>query len=260
MAGGLARAAVLFATVFAAHCFYLLGAWGLAVESRTMKILALETSTETASLAILNGDAVFSVSLQSPPLHSATALPALHRLLDEAGLRISDFDVIACGIGPGAFTGVRLACSLAQGLALAADLRIAPVCSLQALAQMQGAGRVYCAMDARMSEIYVAAYERAASGWREVIGPVCVTPDAAPLPPGTDWLLAGTAFAAYPALAARVAGHGTLAGQEHVPTAVGVAQLAGCVEWIDAAHLAPLYVRDRVALTVAERLAAGGRA
>lgn len=225
-----------------------------------MKILALETSTETASLAIVQGDSVLSVSLQTPPLHSATALPALHQLLAEAGLQITDLDVIACGIGPGAFTGVRLACSLSQGLALAADLPIAPVCSLQALAQIQTGSRVYCAMDARMSEIYVAAYERAAQGWQEVIAPSCVAPQSAPLPAGQDWCLAGTAFSAYPAVAALLENHGVLAPQHPVPTAVGVAQLANQVDWIDAALLAPLYVRDRVALTVAERLAAGGRA
>lgn len=225
-----------------------------------MKILALETSTETASLAIAYGDSVLSVSLQSPPQHSATALPALHRLLAEADLRIADLDVIACGIGPGAFTGVRLACSLSQGLALAADLPIAPVCSLQALAQIQDSDRVYCAMDARMSEIYVAAYERTDSSWRELIAPCCMAPQDAPVPPGQDWCLAGTAYAAYPAVMARVEGHGALAAQHRVPTAIGVAQLANQVQWIDPAMLSPLYVRDRVALTVAERLAAGGRA
>jgi len=225
-----------------------------------MKILALETSTDTASLALMLGDTVHSVTLQSPPLHSATALPALRKLLDEAGLRIQDLDVIACGIGPGAFTGVRLACSLAQGFAVAAELPVAPVCSLQALAQTHSSPRIYCAMDARMREIYVAAYERTLSGWQEVIAPVCVAPASAPVPPGQDWCMAGTAFAGYPEVNSILDGHGTLATQGHVPTAEGVARLADSVEWVDAAMLAPLYVRDRVALTVAERLAAGGRA
>lgn len=206
------------------------------------------------------GETVHSVTLQAPPLHSATALPALHRLLDTAGLHIRDLDVIACGIGPGAFTGVRLACSLAQGFAVAAELPIAPVCSLQALAQAHAADRVYCAMDARMREIYVAAYERSPTGWQEVIAPACMPPAAAPVPEGTGWCLAGTAFAGYPEVADALKAHGEVALQGHVPTAEGVARLAGSVEWVDAAMLAPLYVRDRVAQTVAERLAVGGRA
>lgn len=227
-----------------------------------MKILALETSTDSASLAILHQETVLSTSLQSPPLHSATALPALQKLLAEAGLGVRDLDAIACGIGPGAFTGVRLACSLAQGLALSADLPIAPVCSLLALAQAQPvtAQRVYCAMDARMSEIYVAAYERTEGGWSEVSPPDCVGPQAIPLPNGLGWALAGTALEAYPAVAAALGPFGTRTCASQVPTARGVAQLARSVEWIDPAVLAPLYVRDRVALTVKERLTAGGRA
>ena len=229
-----------------------------------MKILALETSTEIASLALLCEGEVRSLSLSSPPAHSATLLPALRRLLAEAQIELRQLDAIACGIGPGAFTGVRLACSVTQGLALGADLPVAPVCSLLALAQGQAADKVYCAMDARMHEVYVAAYARSAGGWREAIAPACVAPDMLPQPASDGWFAAGTAFRAYP-LESSAALAGKLCAEplSTVPTAQAVAELAvqvGPAGWIDPALLAPLYVRDRVALTVAERLAAGGRA
>jgi len=229
-----------------------------------MKILALETSTEIASLALLCEGELLSVTLTSPPAHSATLLPALRRLLAEAQIELRQLDAIACGIGPGAFTGVRLACSVAQGLALGADLPVAPVCSLLALAQGQTADKVYCAMDARMNEAYVAAYVRTAGGWREEIAPACVAPGMLPQPASDGWFAAGTAFSAYP-LESAAALAGKLCGKplSTVPAAQAVAELAtqaGPAGWCDAVLLAPLYVRDRVALTVAERLAAGGKA
>ncbi|MDP5239554.1 tRNA (adenosine(37)-N6)-threonylcarbamoyltransferase complex dimerization subunit type 1 TsaB [Uliginosibacterium sp. 31-16] len=229
-----------------------------------MKILALETSTDIASLALLCDGEVRSIRLASPPAHSATLLPALRQLLAEAQLDLARLDVIACGIGPGAFTGVRLACSVAQGLALGTDLPVAPVCSLLALAQGQTADKVYCAMDARMNEAYVAAYQRENGRWLEVLAPACVTPTALPQPASDGWFGVGTAFSAYPLESA-----GSLAGKlcaeplSAVPSAQAVAELAaltGPAGWCDAALLAPLYVRDRIALTVAERLAAGGKA
>ncbi|GAB2884464.1 tRNA (adenosine(37)-N6)-threonylcarbamoyltransferase complex dimerization subunit type 1 TsaB [Uliginosibacterium flavum] len=226
-----------------------------------MKILALETSTDIASLALLYEGEVRAITLPSPPAHSAVLLPALKRLLAEAGIGLSQLDVIACGIGPGAFTGVRLACSVTQGLALGAALPVAPVCSLLALAQGQLADQVYCAMDARMSEAYVAAYQREAGRWIEVIAPACVAPTAMPLPATLGWFGAGSALRAYAQEAAACLGETVhLAAPDAVPTAQAVAELASQIEWIDTALLAPLYVRDRVAFTVAERLAAGGKA
>lgn len=225
-----------------------------------MKILALETSSDIASLALLYGGEVRVITLASPPAHSAVLLPALKRLLAEAGIGLSQLDVIACGIGPGAFTGVRLACSVTQGLALGAGLPVAPVCSLLALAQGQLADKVYCVMDARMNEAYVAAYQREAGRWAEVLTPVCVAPSALPIPATAGWFGAGSGLRAYADAAACLAGAVSLAAPDAVPTAQAVAELANQVEWIDAALLAPLYVRDRVAFTVAERLAAGGKA
>jgi tRNA threonylcarbamoyladenosine biosynthesis protein TsaB len=226
-----------------------------------MKILALETSTEIASLSLLCAGEVRSVILNSPPAHSAVLLPALKRLLAEAGLGLSQLDVIACGIGPGAFTGVRLACSVAQGLALGVGLPVAPVCSLLALAQGQTFDKVYCAIDARMGEAYVAAYQCEAGHWTEVLPPCCVSPVAMPVPASDGWFGVGTAFRAYEQeTMARLGDKIQVMASDAVPTAQAAAELACHIDWIDAALLAPLYVRDRVAYTIAERLASGGKA
>jgi tRNA threonylcarbamoyladenosine biosynthesis protein TsaB len=227
-----------------------------------MKILALETSTEFASLALLCAGELRTLTLSNPPAHSATLLPALRQLLAEAQVSLAQLDVIACGIGPGAFTGVRLACSVAQGLALGADLPVAPVCSLLALAQAQRpAEKVYCAMDARMNEAYVAAYQRDGEGWTTVLAPSCVGSAAWPTPPSAGWIGVGTGFRAFPLEpGSELATHVTLLDPAAIPAAAAVAALAGQVPWLDAAALAPLYVRDRVAQTVAERLASGGKA
>lgn len=225
-----------------------------------MNILALETSTDLASIALRWQGVVSSLSLQSPPAHSASLLPAIKRLLMEQGACVSGMDRIVCGIGPGSFTGVRLACSVAQGLALAADLRIVPICSLLALAEASGAKEVYCAMDARMNEVYVAAYRASGNGWQEVLAPRCVSPGALPSPGDGRWVCLGTAFSAYPAAIDGVQDWSDGIPASMHPDASALLTLATQFEAQDAAWIAPLYVRDRVALTVAERLALGGKA
>lgn len=227
-----------------------------------MRILALETSCEVGSIALLDGEQLHVRLLEgSGAGHSASVMPALRALLGDAGLRIADCDVVAFGAGPGAFTGLRLACGVAQGLALGADIPVAPVSSLLVLATAFDAPRIYCAMDARMNEAYIAAYERVGGGLIERILPVCVPPDQAPLPEGEGWLGVGTAFRAYPALQDRLGDSVTVGDAAAVPGAALVAELARKrALWIDPALAAPHYVRDKVAQTVAERLAQGGRA
>lgn len=225
-----------------------------------MKILALETSCEIASAALMIDGRLTSVRLASPPAHSATLLPAVNQLLADGGVPFSDLDAIAFGHGPGSFTGVRLACSVAQGLALGADLPVIPVCSLLALAEGCSALQVFCAMDARMNEAYVAAYRRVGDVWQEILAPACSAPDHVPVPEENGWFGAGTAFRAYPIIAERLAGRVEVGAPDAVPGAEAVARLALNMERVDPALVAPLYVRDRVALTVAERLAAGGKA
>ena len=140
-------------------------------------LLALETSTERLSLAILHDERMFVREVDAGQRHSELALPLMYELLDEAKTTLADLDVIAFGQGPGSFTGVRIACGLTQGLALGLDKRVVPVPTQLALAEQSGAGKVLVALDARMGEIYFAAYVRSddATGWTAAIAPMLVS-------------------------------------------------------------------------------------
>lgn len=228
-----------------------------------MKILALETSCEQASIALLRGDEVVERALLGrAALHSSHLLPAVRELLAQAQMSVADCDVIAFGAGPGAFTGVRLACSVAQGLALGADRPVAPVNSLLALAHGVAGERIYCAQDARMNEVYVASYVRCEGGLMPVQVPICVAPSEVPVPVESGWVGAGSGFVAYEAaLQARLGACLVSTHAQASPSAAMVARLACDTSlWCDPALAAPLYVRDRVALTIAERLTQGGKA
>ena len=127
-----------------------------------MKILALDTATEACSAALLSGDgSVYERHDIAPRRHAELILPMVDGILTEAGLGLNDLDAIAFGRGPGAFTGVRIAAGVTQGLALGAGLPVIPVSSLAALAQpaLGKAAIVLPAIDARMGEVYWAAYE-----------------------------------------------------------------------------------------------------
>ena len=228
-------------------------------------ILAIETSCEQGSLALLCGDSILTRKLpDGGSKHSASVLPESKALLAESGIALSALDTLAFGCGPGAFTGVRLACGVAQGLALGADLPVAAISSLEALALpwRSQAPRIYCAMDARMSEVYVAMFEVEKSGLVQQSEAICCPPDAMPLPEG-EYLGLGNALAAYGVvIKARLGAAVRWASEPSVPSAESVARLAAAKpeSWLDAALAAPDYVRNRVAFTTAERLAQGGRA
>lgn len=230
-----------------------------------MKILALETSTDSGSVALLDGAVVTERPVVGRPGHSETLLPGVIALLDSCGVTLAELDAIAFGAGPGAFTGLRLACGAAQGLALGLGKPVIPVGNLEALASQCPEDAIFVAADARMSEVYFAAYRRTAGGLEEVMAPACATPLEVCLPPEGSWFGFGTAFRAYqeslvPALGARLAGF----DGEPVPLASSIARLAGerflRGELLDPALAVPLYVRDKVAMTTAERLARGGKA
>ncbi len=125
-----------------------------------MKILALDTSTEFLSLALWQHGAVAVREMLAGQKHSELVLPLVRELLDEAGLQLADLDGIAFGMGPGSFTGLRIGCGVAQGLVYGANLPVVGVCTLEALAQQAGADRVIACLDARMNEVYHAAYQR----------------------------------------------------------------------------------------------------
>lgn len=226
-----------------------------------MQFLALESSTDAASVALWRDGLVSERRCPPGQPSSATLLPLASALLAEAGTCFAALDAIAFAAGPGSFTGLRVACGIAQGLAVAHDLPVLPVGTLAAMAQAAGEGaRVVVCLDARMGEVYSARFVDGLA----VDAPGVFAPDAVPLPEDGGWIVAGNALAAYPALFERMAPHARALLPDILPTAAAVAALAApCLargEGIDAAEAAPLYVRDKVALTVAERLAQGGRA
>jgi tRNA threonylcarbamoyladenosine biosynthesis protein TsaB len=229
-----------------------------------MLILALETSTELGSCALWHDGSVLERFCPAGRSHSETLLPLIRELLAEAGTTVAALDGIAFGAGPGAFTGLRVACGAAQGLAVASDRPLLPVCSLEAMAVQAGDGKVLALLDARMGEAYVARYQCAGSDC-QLDGEIRVlAPDVIALPEVSGWRACGNAPAAYPVLAARLQAAGIELLPGILPTAAAVAALAAPRlargEGMDAALAAPLYIRDKVAKTVAERLEEGGRA
>jgi tRNA threonylcarbamoyladenosine biosynthesis protein TsaB len=229
-----------------------------------MLLLALETSTELGSCALWRDGVLSERVCPAGRSHSETLLPLVRELLDEAGVRVGQLDAIGFGVGPGAFTGLRVACGAAQGLAVAANLPLVPVTSLEAMAMQTGGERVLALLDARMGEVYSGCYQLI-DGAYVLRGEIRVSaPDAVAFPVEPGWLACGNAIAAYPLLAERLSMAGIPVMADILPTAAVVARLAAQRaargEGIDAALAAPLYVRDKVAKTVAERLSEGGRA
>ncbi len=231
-----------------------------------MKILALETSTERLSLALADGERVTVRDIDAGQRHSELALAALRELLAESGATIAELDAIAFGQGPGSFVGVRIACGLAQGLALGAGKRLAAVPTLMALAEQAGGNKVLVANDARMGEYYFAAYRKddsTGSGWRAEVEPMLATRENLPAIDGNDWQAIGSAFHVEPlaaTLRARYAGQFAPPAAATFPSAADVARIAarmvahdGPSALIAPEQAAPLYLRNKVALTIAER-------
>lgn len=223
-----------------------------------MKILALDTSTEYCSVALLLGDAMATREERAGQRHSELLLPMIEELLAEAGLQLAGLDGIAFGAGPGSFTGLRIACGVAQGLALGAGVPVVPVGTLPALAQASNAARVLTCLDARMGEIYHAAYERNGDGWREIVAPNVCRADHAPELENGGWIGTGSGFAAYAAeLAARYRDQLAGADPQAHPCARAIAELAlpqlRAGRGVSAEQALPLYVRNRVALKMHEQ-------
>ena len=223
-----------------------------------MKILALETSSEYCSCALLAGDGLVAREALAVQKHSELILPMVDKVLAEAGIGLNDLDGISFGAGPGSFTGLRIACGVAQGLALGAELPVVGICTLEALAEQAGGERVIAVLDARMGEIYHAAYERDAGRWRALREPSLCQPLDAPQVPGGDWTGAGSGFDAHGAalkerydgrLARVVAG---LHPRAHEMAALA-AQRFAAGEGLDPAEAHPLYIRNKVALKTHER-------
>lgn len=226
-----------------------------------MRILAIDTSTETCAVALGDGPAWDERSLVAGHRHSDLLLPMIRGLLDDHGATLAQLDGVAFGAGPGAFTGLRIACGVAQGLALGAGLQVIGVSTLEALAetarQRHGAGKVIAALDARAQEVYVAAYRHDGVRWHEAVAPAVIGPAAVTLPEGGGWTGVGSGFAAYPVLRERCLP--VLASCEPTlfPTATAIGTLAlprlAGGEGVAARDAAPIYLRHKVALTSAER-------
>jgi tRNA threonylcarbamoyladenosine biosynthesis protein TsaB len=224
-------------------------------------ILAIETSSELASCALLAGDTVISRESSGVRTHSQSVLPMVQELLLEAGLRLADCDAIAFGAGPGSFTGVRTACAVAQGLAFGAGLPVLPLVTLEAMAQAcrarTGASEVLVLLDARMGELYWAQY-RYAGGWQVVAAPALSAPHAVAPIPAAGLVACGNGLAAYPeAFAGTAVAEGALA--DILPHARELAQLGALAlaagQALPASQAQPLYLRNKVAYTSAERQA-----
>jgi tRNA threonylcarbamoyladenosine biosynthesis protein TsaB len=214
-----------------------------------MRFAAIETSTEWCSVAVWDEGEVAGLERRAGNRHSELALPMLQKLLGKNRL-----DAVAFGAGPGAFTGLRIACGLAQGIAFGRGIPVIGVSTLEAMAQESGAERAVACIDARMREVYYAALEKRAGRWHEVVAAQCVAPQSAPPPPGDGWIGVGSGFEVYREELRRKVS--VVRSTVH-PTALSVAMLAAprlaAGQGVDAAEAAPVYLRDKVALTQAER-------
>lgn len=241
------------------------------MPSSRLNLLALDTSTDTVSLALCRQGvqgALWQYSGAGGAQASARIIPALQDLLALGQMAWRDLDALVFGRGPGAFTGLRTACAVVQGLALGADLPVLPVDTLLAVAETarleQGAHRVLAVLDARMGEVYAAALRWADGHWMQVLDTALLAPEALPAwaagagivgAAAADWTLAGNAWASYgPQWSAGWAPYTAL------PSARALLHLAPALlqagQAVPADQAWPFYVRDKVAQTTAERAAA----
>jgi len=225
-----------------------------------MRLLAFETATEACSVAVYVDGEVRERFGLAPRRHAELALPWADEVLAEAGIAKSQLDAIAVGRGPGAFTGVRLAIAIAQGIALALDRPLLAVSTLAALALQSTGDRIVAAVDARMDEIYLGAFMREGDGVVALDGEVVVKPDAAAIPAGGGWHGVGSGFAAADnALQVRMHGRFAAFDAGALPHAADVARLGALMfargEAIAPERIEPAYLRNNVALTIAEQQA-----
>ena len=220
-----------------------------------MRLIALDTSTEACSVALALDGKVRSRFEMTERSHAELVLPMVEGLLEEAGIALTDLDGLAFGRGPGAFTGLRIACGVVQGLALGSELPVAPVSSLAAVAEQvpaaAGEGVLVC-NDARMGEVYWGVYRREADGGVTPLGAEAVSPPdrvGAGMPRAAH--AAGNALPRYAALAERLREAGLQLHDGIYPRADAIARLGavelGAGRGVPAEQALPVYVRDDVA-------------
>lgn len=215
-----------------------------------MKLLAIDTATERCSVALLVDGRIVERAAETPRGHAELVLPMVEAVLAESGLTLQQLDGLAYGRGPGAFTGVRIAVGVAQGLAYGANLATVGISDLAAVAQQfaSAGARILVCMDARMNEVYWGRFEATPDGLVRAVAPERVDrPEA--VEAGDATVFAGTGFSAFAQLAAgREAGavHGAILPHAREIALLGAAELrAGRGEPADRAQ--PVYLRDRVA-------------
>lgn len=235
-----------------------------------LRLLAIDTSTEALCLALLAPSGVMAVNAPGGASASARLLPTVHAMLEQAGMRMQDLHGVAFARGPGAFTGVRVACAVAQGLAFGLGCALLPMCSLAVVAEdaagpsesvAEDAADVGVAMDARMGEVYAARFRREGDRWRPLAGPsLCAPAQVADLWRGVPPVIAGSGLAMLDgglrASAARCI-------DQERDRAQALMRLAR-QEWSAGVRVAPenalpVYLRDQVALTTEQRAARSGR-
>jgi tRNA threonylcarbamoyladenosine biosynthesis protein TsaB len=217
-------------------------------------LLAIDTATEQCSVALLHQGVSIHRGVQTPRGHADLVLPMVQELMTEAGVTFKQLNAIAFGRGPGAFTGVRIAIGVAQGLGYAADVPLLPISNLAAVAQQSAAAltmgvQILVCMDARMGEVYSGLFAVGSDG---LVAPVndeqVCPPERIDIPVATVALGAGTGFSAYPVLRERYAA--ITLHDSALPHAIHIAQLA-VRDWhaglaVAAADAAPVYLRDQV--------------
>ena len=225
-----------------------------------MKLLALDTSTEACSAALYYDGCIEQRFEITPKSHTKLLLPMINTLLSEAGLKLRQLDALAFGCGPGSFTGLRIATGVVQGLAFGADLPVVRVSTLAALAQSSLPDVAFVAMDARIGEIFWGIYQRNASEMMILQGCEAVLPVnqiRCPRVPNAMGIGSGWHVYKQP-LHECSGGVVTDVNDTALPQAAMIAKL-GVYDFnqgraVSAEHALPVYLRDKVAKTEAERM------
>ncbi len=228
-------------------------------QKSTLRCLAIETSTEICSVALSVDSEILVMENRGEETHSECILPMIDRLMREATVSLDEIDVIGFGAGPGSFTGVRLGCSVAQGIAFAKSIPVVPVSSLEALAQATKLDKVVICQDARMKQVYSAAYVRRGGVWLPQAEPCVCDPEDVRKPEGAGWVVCGSGVLAYlevlePYFSASKMRINT---ELSIPSAREIATI--CLREFESGNAVvaddaePIYVRNKVALTLDEQ-------
>lgn len=229
-----------------------------------MKLLAIETSTEACSVGLLIDNQLKTDHRLAPQQHGKLVLPMIDALMSDAGLQPAQLDGVVYGRGPGSFTGVRIGVALTQGIALGADLGVIGISTLQSVAQgvhrVHGDTHVSVSLDARMSEVYHAAFVVGDAGLAmPVTDEVVCPPEAiAELDTAQAWVWCGSGAERYPdTLPAGADGQAVVTRADAWPCAEDLLALAiplfNAGKMLTAEQAAPVYLRNKVAETTAER-------